>query len=127
MLSLSEPIRANTTPHSLEIAGVVFLERLENAYLDLASIAIFLDRADDLDSDFGACLYVFRLDDFPECALTQKPDDAVCRQSSINPKHGPLTSLPNEVFRFDDVVPLCIVPWRACSRRGSCLLLDLLR
>ena len=64
----------------------MFLERLENAYLDLASIAIFLDRADDLDSDFGACLYVFRLDDFPECALTQKPDDAVCRQSSSLPK-----------------------------------------
>lgn len=67
----------------LLVCGVVLLEGLEDADLDLGRVAVFGDRSDDLDGDEGAVLVVVCFDNLAERTLAQESDDAVWAEDEL--------------------------------------------
>ena len=65
------------------VEWILLLEPVEHADLDLARVAVLLDRADDLDRDVLARVKVPRLDHLPKRPLAQQPHDLVYSRNVI--------------------------------------------
>ena len=68
MTPIIETISEVYTP--IPVLLIICLEGSKNPKLDLASIAVLLDGANDLDSNFGATSPIRGLDDFTKSTLT---------------------------------------------------------
>ena len=103
---------------ALLVEGILLLEPIKHADLDLARVAVLLDRADDLDRDVLPRLQVARLDDLAERALAQQSHDLICTPR-ITPsvilrvkeerRGRERTALVYEITLPNDVVALLVI------------------
>lgn len=94
---------------------VVGCQSRQYAQFNSRSVAVLLNRANDLDGTAGLPLLVVRLDHLPKSTLTQEFDDGVCREAqksarSLDPSlFSPLTSIGQWRVGLYKVVAIIVV------------------